>query len=129
MDGIVTLEELTNAICNGPNNRGLDREEAYELALRVLNFFGYSDRILDNVLEQEDRDLFYMLEDNTILTTDREETTLYDGREWRIHYWLFKRDKIEKLAQGGETVKKKETPEQSVYETLTDDMWKRGSSE
>ena len=97
MSGIVTVDELTQAICNSPNNRGIQEMAAYDLALHILNFFGYSDRIIDNVLEPEDRDAFYMLEDASILTTEREETTLYDGREWRIHYWLFRREKIADL--------------------------------
>ena len=84
-DSIVTVEELTQAIRNSPDNKGIPEEEAYDIARHVLNFFGYSDRIIDNVLEPEDRDMFYMLEDATILTTEREETTLYDGREWRIN--------------------------------------------
>jgi hypothetical protein len=48
-------------------------------------------------LEPEDRDAFYQLEDTGILTTEREETTLYDGREWRIHYWLFRKERIFQL--------------------------------
>lgn len=95
---IITIDDLTQAIKNSINNaREMAEEQAYELAHHVLNFFGYSDRIIDNILEPEDRDAFYMLEDAGILTTEREETTLYDGREWRIHYWLLKRDHIEAL--------------------------------
>ena len=100
MDGMITVEKLAAAIKNSPNNEGIEEKKAYDLAHRVLNFFGYSDRIIDNVLEQQDRDAFYMLEDATILTTEREETTLYDGREWRIHYWLFRREKIQELIDG-----------------------------
>ena len=74
MSGIVTLEELTQAIQNSPDNKGMEEEQAYELALHVLNFFGYSDRIIDNILEPEDRDAFYMMEDAGILTTERGET-------------------------------------------------------
>ena len=29
-------------------------------------------------------DVFYTMEDLGILETEREETTLFDGREWRI---------------------------------------------
>src|SRR3989475_4112259 len=70
------------------------------MAQAVLNLFGYSERIFDNVLEPEDRDAFYMLEDSGILTTEREETTLYDGREWRIHYWMFRKERIAQLVEG-----------------------------
>jgi hypothetical protein len=99
---------------------------AYDLALHILNFFGYSDRIIDNVLEPEDRDAFYMLEDASILTTEREETTLYDGREWRIHYWLFRREKIADLIKNYKVDDKEEN---SFGFSLDDeDIWQRSGS-
>ena len=87
---MITVDDLATAIEAGirGEDRRLEYDEAFDLAQHVLNFFGYSNRIIDNVLEPEDRDTFYMLEDAGILTTEREEITLYDGREWRIHYWL-----------------------------------------
>lgn len=124
---IITVEGLTEAIKNSPNNKGIPEEEAFDLAHRVLNFFGYSDRIIDNILEPEDRDAFYMLEDATILTTEREETTLYDGREWRIHYWLFRHDKIQKLMQMTEE-KGAEVEEDDPYKDLPADVWTRGGA-
>ena len=126
-DNTVTVEELTKAIMNSPNNRGLPEEAARDTAKHVLNFFGYSDRIIDNVLEPEDRDTFYMLEDATILTTEREETTLYDGREWRINYWLFRKDKIRQL-MSSEGKSKESDSNKTIYDDLTkkyEDMWKR----
>ena len=126
MKGIVTVEELTQAIRNSPNNRGIEEDAAYNLAIHILNFFGYSDRIIDNILEPEDRDTFYMLEDAGILTTEREETTLYDGREWRIHYWLFKRDKIQALMASKVGSVEDEFHEESIYDDLPDDIWHRG---
>ena len=69
---IVTVDDLTLAIKNSiDDSHAMVEEQAYELAHHVLNFFGYSDRIIDNVLEPEDRDAFYMLEDGGILTTVR----------------------------------------------------------
>ena len=56
----------------------MGEDEANYLAEHILNFFGYSDRIIDNVLHPEDRDTFYMLEDAGLMETEREETTLYD---------------------------------------------------
>src|SRR3970040_1062803 len=98
----LTVEDLTRAIRNSIDRTGMKDEEARAMAQHVLNFFGYSERIIDNVLEPEDRDAFYMLEDSGILTTEREETTLYDGREWRIHYWMFRKDRIAELRAGPE---------------------------
>jgi len=125
--GIITVEDLTQAIKNSiDNSRGMVEEQAYELAHHVLNFFGYSDRIIDNVLEPEDRDAFYMLEDAGILTTEREETTLYDGREWRIHYWLFRREKIVDLIKNA---KDEDEEEASFGFSLDDeDIWQRSGS-
>ncbi|MDY0293153.1 MAG: DUF6015 family protein [Candidatus Methanomethylophilaceae archaeon] len=123
---MITVEELTTAIKNSIDNKGMLEEQANDLAQRVLNFFGYSDRIIDNVLEPEDRDAFYMLEDAGILTTEREETTLYDGREWRIHYWIFRRERIGELMEGSEDSVSSQGGSQSLYDDLPDDIWRRG---
>ena len=123
-DSTITVEELTHAIMRSPNNKGLPEEQAYDIARHVLNFFGYSDRIIDNVLEPEDRDMFYMLEDATILTTEREETTLYDGREWRINYWLFRKDKIRQLMDDDGRNGNSEQ-EETVYDEIPLDAWDR----
>ena len=127
MEVTITVEELTQAIRNGIReaNREMEEDEAYLLALHVLNFFGYSDRIIDNILEPEDRDAFYMLEDAGILTTEREETTLYDGREWRIHFWLFRKKRIEALIENVSTKELEVEVEDTVYDELPDDIWKR----
>jgi len=128
MDELITIERLGTAIQNSVNDGiGMQHEQAYDLARHVLNFFGFSDRIIDNVLEPEDRDAFYMLEDAGILTTEREETTLFDGREWRIHYWMFRKDRIAKMMQpqGNETEEKQQ--QDSPYADLPDDIWSRSS--
>ena len=123
-DRTVTVDDLTKAITNSPKNRGLREDAARDIARHVLNFFGYSDRIIDNVLEPEDRDAFYMLEDATILTTEREETTLYDGREWRINYWLFRKDKIRELMNSEGKVQEDDS-NKTIYDDLDEDMWRR----
>src|SRR5205807_7817175 len=120
--GTLTVDDLTRAIKNSIDRTGMKEEEARAMAQHVLNFFGYSERIIDNVLEPEDRDAFYMLEDSGILTTEREETTLYDGREWRIHYWMFRKERIMEL---GEAQKAKEEAEKmaSIYDDIPEDSW------
>lgn len=122
---IVTLPLLTRAIMNSPNNRGMTEEEAGILAHHVLNFFGYTDRIIDNVLEQEDRDPFYMLEDAEILRNEFETTSLYDGREWRVNYWLFRHDTIERLAASEATGKNRKSKGEDYfdYNDIPDDVW------
>lgn len=126
----LTVEDLTKAIKNSIDKSGMETEAARAMANHVLNFFGYSDRIIDNVLEPEDRDAFYMLEDSGLLTTEREETTLYDGREWRIHYWLFRKDKIKELVEAAEEKERVEAEEESlVYSEIPEDIWKRNGEE
>lgn len=122
----LNLEELTIAIRNS-YSRDMPDEEAEAMARHVLNFFGYSERIIDNVLEPEDRDAFYQLEDNGILTTEREETTLYDGREWRIHYWLFRKDRIRGLIATESSHLDEMEGEIDPYAELDSDIWKRSA--
>ncbi len=97
--GPVDHDSLAKAIRRSVGHDGMRSEDARSIAAHVLNFFGFNERIIDNVLEPDDRDTFYMLEDTGILETERDETTLYDGREWRIHYWMFRKDRIFDLAK------------------------------
>lgn len=126
-NGPITVDLMARAISNGMSRQSkrMSEQEAYEIAFHVLNFFGYNRYVIDNMLEPEDRDAFYMLEDLGILDTEREETTLFDGREWRIHYWLIKPDNVRKLAQGdGINYVEKVSDEGMVYDELPDDFWK-----
>ncbi len=121
--GTLTVEDLTRAIRNSIDRSGMKEEEARQMAQHVMNFFGYSERIIDNILEPEDRDAFYMLEDSGLLTTEREETTLYDGREWRIHYWMFRKDKIMELVKSARAKEAAEDFQPSVYDEVPEDIW------
>lgn len=124
----LTVEDLSRAIRNSIDRAGMKDEEARAMAQHVLNFFGYSERIIDNVLEPEDRDAFYMLEDSGILTTEREETTLYDGREWRIHYWMFRKDRIAELV-AAQRAKEEAARAASIYDEVPEDTWVAASRE
>jgi len=129
---IITLDDLSKAIAN---RVGIDIEEARRDAGFVMDIFGYDDRVIDNVLDPEDRQLFYILEEEGMLTTEREETTLYDGREWRTHYWVLKKNIILKYAKEGSKIvrnivqeKKQVLPErdisdESIYDELAEDVW------
>lgn len=123
----LTVDDLTRAIKNSIRNerRSMPEEEARQMAQHVMNFFGYSERIIDNILEPEDRDAFYMLEDSGLLTTEREETTLYDGREWRIHYWLFRKERILELVKSAMPFDDADDQEaSSIYEEMPEDVWR-----
>ena len=121
----MTLAELTEAI-----RRHIDREMektvAESMAEHALGFFGYYDRIIDNALEPTDRNLFYMFQDYDLLTTESEETTLWDGREWRIHYWKFKAelaDKAKVYLEEGDV--EEETVVVNIYDDIPSDIWNR----
>jgi hypothetical protein len=92
----MTMMELTEAIRQHIDME-MDPEVACGMAEHALGFFGFYDRIIDNALEPTDRNLFYMFQDYDLLTTESEETTLWDGREWRIHYWRFKPELRERV--------------------------------
>lgn len=120
---VVTLEDLAQAIANRVK---IDVEAAMGDANFVMDLFGYEDRIIDNVLEPEDRQLFYILEEEGMLITEREETTIYDGRTWRTHYWFINKETILSYKQGKEGAMTK-SPEQQeieeVYKDIPDEMW------
>ena len=122
-DEIVTLEDLQMAIAN---RIGIPEEDAQRDANFVMDIFGFDDRVIDNVLEPEDRQLFYILEEEGMLTTEREETTLYDGREWRTHYWLFKKEAIKGMSEKEREMRrlKRAAPsEEDVYNQLPSELW------
>ena len=127
---IITLDALSRAIAN---RVGLDVEEARRDAGFVLDIFGFDDRVIDNVLDPEDRQLFYILEEEGMLVTEREETTLYDGREWRTHYWQLKKNTILDYAKDENKALRtvlydknqpiRDISDESVYDGLTEDIW------
>jgi len=130
---IVTLSDLSRAIAH---RVGVDVEEARRDAGFVLDIFGFDDRVIDNVLDPEDRQLFYILEEEGMLSTEREETTLYDGREWRTHYWQLKKEIILKyskeknkpirttiLNKNQSILSIEESDEEEVYDQLEEDIW------
>lgn len=117
---IITVEDLSQAI---QDRIGLGTEEAERDAEFVMDIFGFNDRIIDNVLEPEDRQLFYILEEEGLLTTEREETTLYDGREWRTHYWLFRKDKILASAEAARSKAGSSSHEFGIYSDMPEDVW------
>ena len=121
---VLDLETLALSIIRSDKYPGIDKVAAEDVAKHVLNFFGNRDKMLDNVLEPDDRDAFYILEDSGILKTDREETTLYDGREWRIHYWVLIKDTVYKMAQQQKEIMSKPQDE-DTYSKVPDSVWQR----
>ena len=125
---IITLDDLSKAIAN---RVGINIEEARRDAGFVMDIFGFDDRVIDNVLDPEDRQLFYILEEEGMLTTEREETTLYDGREWRTHYWRLKKDIITRYSEEENGIRNylidkkqpKNVSDDDIYDILEEDIW------
>jgi len=125
---VITLDNLTKAIAN---RIGIDIDEAQRAAGFVLDIFGFDDRVIDNVLDTEGRQLFYILEEEGMLTTEREVTTLYDGREWRTHYWRLRKDTILRYSREANgtrrhLIDKKQlvsVSDDDIYDTLDENMW------
>ena len=100
---------------------GLKKDAADQLAIRVLNYFGYDEEVIDNALDQDDRRLFYFLQDVSLLRTAWEEAILASGRTWRIFYWYLNLDAIE------ESANEVDDPEYEpgLYDALPQDVWSR----
>ena len=105
---VVTLEDLQKALTYKLDKRGMSKDNIDKLAEYLMNFFGFDDYVSDNKLNAKDRDVFYMLEEEGLLRTLRDEVTIQKGKIWRIHYWVLKKDEIFKLAKLKPTKEKKE---------------------
>jgi len=102
----------------------IEEDEALALSEFVLDIFGFEDRVIDNILYPSDRQLFYFLEGKSILSTGRETISLYDGRDWRIHYWVFNRELVKHYLKEEEK-KEKEKKEKDIYAELPPEAWAR----
>ena len=127
----LTLAQLTSAIRSKVDS-DMEVVVAESIAEHALGFFGFSNRIIDNALEPTDRNLFYQLQDYDLLTTESEETTLWDGREWRIHYWKFNAYAEEFARAAAEAAllnQKDRDPYSDVYDDVPVSLWKERSGE
>lgn len=122
---VVTMQQVEAALKKTVGRKGMSDEEIRNLADYLMSFFGYADEVIDNRLTSEDRDVFYMLEEEGLLTSTQEEVLLKKGKLWRIHYWILKKDQIQRLAQmeqGGEEQKEEAV---DVYDQVSDEEWAR----
>ncbi|MEM2979507.1 MAG: DUF6015 family protein, partial [Methanomassiliicoccales archaeon] len=94
--------------------------------MRVLNYFGYGEVVIDNMLDQEDRRLLYFLQDLILIKTDWEETILPNGRSWRIFYWEINTDEILKEARKLSEIRDESM---NIYDTLPENIWSRERTE
>ncbi|HYA57076.1 MAG TPA: DUF6015 family protein [Thermoplasmata archaeon] len=122
----ITELELTRAIEHTLVARGkMPVAEARPTARMVLGYFGADDTVLDNKLSSEDRDRFYQLEEEGLLTSEEEDATVSRGKTWRIHYWLLKKARIRDVGQSGEAAPTDEAA--AVYRSIGEAAWQRKS--
>jgi hypothetical protein len=122
---VVSMEELVSALKKTLGKKGMQDSDIQRLAEYTLSFFGYTDLVIDNRLTSEDRDVFYMLEEEGFVTTTEEEVHLKKGKMWRIHYWILKKDQISRLAALEDEKKPEEDEMASIYENIDKDVWAR----
>ena len=120
---IVTHTEVRAALKATVGRRGISDEELDALAEYILSFFGYESEVIDNRLDVDDRDVFYMLEEEGLLTTRQEEVFIKKGKLWRIHYWVLRTQRIKELAR----VEVPQAGEEGFgfYDDVPDEVWNR----
>lgn len=123
-DEVVTLQEMRLALHAVLGGKGVSRPDTDKLADYLMNFFGFEDFIIDNVLDAEDRDVFYTLEEEGLLRTESEEIYLLKGKMWRIHYWILKKREILSLArEKAAEVRQKDDGYATCYKEVDDAVW------
>ncbi|HUV24368.1 MAG TPA: DUF6015 family protein [Methanomassiliicoccales archaeon] len=122
---VVSMEDVVLALKNTLGKKGMAEEDIEKLAEYLLSFFGYTDEVIDNRLTSEDRDVFYMLEEEGFLTTTQEEVHLKKGKLWRIHYWILKREQILRMARIEEKPEEKKDDFSAVYDEISEEAWDR----
>jgi hypothetical protein len=123
----ITEAELIRAIERTLVAHGrMPASEARPVARMVLGYFGADDTVLDNKLSSDDRDRFYQLEEEGLLTSEEEDATVSRGKTWRIHYWLLKKARIRDVGQGGEAPPTDDV--ERVYRSIGQADWNRSEN-
>jgi Family of unknown function (DUF6015) len=120
---VVTMSEMVAALRATVGKRGMPEDDLRTLADYLMSFFGFETEAIDNNLDVADRDVFYMLEEEGLLTTRQEEIMIKKGKMWRIHYWILRVERIKSLAKPQRP--KTDGDAFAVYSTLPDDIWAR----
>ena len=113
---VVTVDKLARAIVK---RLEVPEAEAGSFSERVMNYFGFEKYVLDNAIHQDDRRLFYRLQEAGLLKTSWETTLLLTGRSWRIFYWEISETDLDRTLLG-EPVN---PPEVATYADLPDEAW------
>lgn len=120
---IVTRTELVAALRETVGKGGMPDDELRALADYLMSFFGFETEVIDNNLDVADRDVFYTLEEEGLLTTRQEEVIIRKGKLWRIHYWILRVEKIKAFAKGA--ARKGAADAFAVYDEVPAEVWAR----
>src|SRR5256886_9986695 len=120
---VVTMSETVAALRATVGKRGMAEEDLRALADYLMSFFGFETEAIDNNLDVADRDVFYMLEEEGLLTTRQEEVMIKKGKMWRIHYRILPVGRVKALPNT-------QRPQEGVhavagYDRLPDGIWTR----
>ena len=120
---IANISQVRQALRATVGRHGMAEESIGALADYVMSFFGFNTEVIDNRLDVDDRDVFYMLEEEGLLGTRQEEVFLKKGKLWRIHYWVLRTEQIKALARlNGSAVPVRV----DLYGDLPAEVWARG---
>jgi len=128
---IVTVDDLAQAIHMSfeSNGKHIPLNEARDIAFTMKNVFGYNNEIVANSFGPDEKALANMLEDAGLVKYSSEETTLFDGREWRIFYCTINVERVKDIISGKEKKADKKIKDAiDTYKELPDDVWERKST-
>ncbi len=112
---MITVQMLARAV---EKALGLEKEKAGSIAGQVMAYFGFNGRIVDNIIDKNDRKLFYMLQEAGILNSSWETLTLHNGKNWRVYYWYFSEQNVR------EALTEESAEEEDIYCSVPDEVWK-----
>src|SRR2546427_12862564 len=96
---VVTMSELRAALHATVGKRGMTEEDIGILADYLMSFFGFDSEVIDNRLDMDDRDVFYMIEEAGLLGTRQEEIHIKKGKLWRMQYWVLRTGRVQQLSR------------------------------
>jgi hypothetical protein len=126
---IVTPEILAGAMVNALKLRGynMNYSDALKTAEHILNFFGFEDQILENVLENDDREVLYFLEVLDLADFKKDSVnvnrSILSLETWNISKVQLKKKKIFELFT--QEIEHSKEVEVLVYEKLPEEAWVR----
>ena len=96
---VISIHDMRKALKQTLGKKGMAEDNIEKIARYIMAYFGFSDHVVDNRLSASERDIFYMLEEENLLKTYQEEVPLKRGKNWRLHYWVMRKNHIMDLVK------------------------------